>query len=203
MGIQEGVIEYTIHYVESPTDDFRANHMPGRMTVKFKDNTSLSRIEGFFGFFHISNLSNLKKKMNTTLLRLSDKKFKYAGQPEEITCGFDRMEDMRIEYTDDTRMICGYTCRKAKVYFTNPSLPGFDIYFTDQISIRDPNSANPYREINGVLLDFHLKMKNIVMHLEATSVRSEIIRDKDLSVPKEYRSISREDMERIINALLE
>jgi hypothetical protein len=200
--VREGTIEYHITYLQNETSQHPADQLPNKMVMKFKDNTSLSKIEGFFGFFHISNLSNQKRAINTSMIRLGNKKYLYHGKPGENACGFDRMENMVINYREGTVDVCGYPCKKAWITFTDHSLPEYEIYYTDRIQIRNPNSTNPYREITGVLLDFHLKMTNMVMHLVATRVSLEKIHDKDLVVPKGYSRISREDMEALISEIL-
>ena len=87
--------------------------------------------------------------------------------------------------TKQKKVIAGYNCNKVEVVPDDKSIPPFDVYYTDELDIKDPNFASPYKEIKGVLMEYQLKKFGLEMRFEAKSVRKELIEDKYFQVPVE------------------
>lgn len=132
--IREGIVEYEIIYLENMTDNILTDYMPGKMTMKFRKHFSRNEIQGFFGFFELINISDLQKATNTTMLKVLDKKYYYLGTPHEQPCYFDTMEGMVVEFTEETKDICGLTCKKANIRFPKGTLPL--LWFTTRMRFR-------------------------------------------------------------------
>jgi len=108
-----------------------------------------------------------------------------------------------IEYTDEVKEIAGLLCKKAIV-----TLPGqndtFSIYYTDEISISKPNSTNPYNQIDGVLMEFQLKLAYLKMQFTAEKfVPSQNNKTREFKVPDNCLEVNREQMTYIIKRLME
>lgn len=200
--IREGIVEYEITYLENMTDNILTDHMPNKMTMKFRKHVSKNEIQGFFGFFELINISDLQKASNTTLLKVLDKKYYYLGTPHEKPCCFDAMEGMVVEFTDETRDICGLECKRANIRFPDRDAPAFVVYYTDEIQVNQPNLTNPFHEIGGVLMEFEIWLHNLRMRISAYNVAEKKIPEKEFSIPSEYQRISKNDMEKIVQNLL-
>ncbi len=200
--IREGYVEYQITYLENATNNVLTQQMPDKMTMKFRDNMSVNEIEGFFGFFELCNIADLKKGTNTTMLKVLDKKYFYLGEPDEKPCCFDTMDGMQIEYLDETKTIAGYLCQKARITFPGKDTPPFVIYYTSDIQVEDPNRTNPFGNIDGVLMEFEIKLRNLRMRLQAYNVVGKKLSDKEFDIPSDYLRISKKDMEQIVEKLL-
>ncbi|HDR89558.1 MAG TPA: hypothetical protein ENN63_08045 [Bacteroidetes bacterium] len=200
--IREGIVEYEIAYLENMTDNILTDHMPSKMTMKFRKHVSRNEIQGFFGFFELINISDLQKASNTTMLKVLDKKYYYMGTPHEQPCCFDTMEGMVVEFTEETKDICGLTCKKANIRFPEKNAPPFVVYYTDEIQVHQPNITNPFHEIDGVLMEFEIWLHNLRMRMSAYNVVEKKISEKEFSIPAEYQRISKNDMEQIVQNLL-
>ena len=177
--------------------------LPKTMTMRFKDNLSMYRINGLFGAFVISNISDTKHNTNTTLLKLLDNKYCYQGEKNEFACCFDAMDNLKIVNTDETKNILGFNCRKAVATFPDSDRKPFIIYYTDDIRIKRPNGTNPYKEIDGVLLEFELNINQINMRLKPRSFHKTEVSEDEFGIPSGYKKISRKEMEEIFNELME
>ena len=173
------------------------------MVLKFKKNKLKNSIEGAMGFFSLINIAHLDEMTNATFLQFVDKKYSYQGQKHEEPCCIMYFEGMKIIYTDESKEILGFTGKKAIISFPDSSRDSFPIYYTTEISLKNPNIMNPYKEIPGVLLEFRANLGNSEIQMVAEKYSPEYLPDKEFHYPRNYREISKHEMEKIINALLE
>ena len=193
-GIYEhGQIQYKIVYLNEDNGNFDPSLLPKKMTMTFdKDNCSIL-IDGFMGFFKLENRTSFKKKKSTTQLKVLDKRYLFYGGRNELMCCFDAFEDMIIKEDTTTKTIAG-----LKSYHGIATIPGlketFDIYYTNDINISDPNITNPYRGINGILTEFVLIMGPYKMRFEAQEFNPDKLPDDKLKISDKTVEVSREEM---------
>lgn len=199
---REGEVHYSITYLESNLGKIPVELLPKEMTMKFRNGAVLTEIEGIFGYFNISNVTNSKKSDNFTYLKVMNKKFYFEGKPGEVAPGFRLMANMDIEFVDGGKEICGFNCEQAMVRLPEITDGPIPVFFTREIGVEDPNSATPYKEIEGVLLEFYLTLSNLKMKLIAENVYSKPVTDKKFEHPKDYLRISKPIMEGILDSLM-
>jgi hypothetical protein len=198
----QGVIEYSVAYISNKSS-IPTNLLPKKVTLKFKAHKSITTIDGFMGMFCFSNICDFKKLTNTMILKVMDNKYYYPGSKYEPPFFFDGLKDVNIELKNEPRLIAGLICKKAIISYKNNSKPSFEVYYTDQIRIKNPNKSNPLNQLNGVLIQFNISMNTIEMHLMATKYKNDIISDELFKIPKEYRKVSKEKMSGVLAKLLE
>lgn len=201
--IREGIIEYDIIYLENQLGNISTSMLPKTLTLRFKDHMAMYRINGLFGAFSICNISNSRSVTNTTLLKLLDNKYFYQGKKNENACCFDDLTGIHLEYTDETKNILGFNCKKVIASFPDNDKNSFIIYYTDDIKIKKPNSTNPYSDINGVLLEFELQLNGINMRLKPRSFHKTEVQYEEFEIPPGYKKVSKEKMAQIFAELLE
>lgn len=198
--LSQGEIHFNITY-GGPPGSFGPKVLPKNMIVSFKKDKVLFDIRAI-GNSGISNLSNPSEEIYDTYLNLIGIRYSYEGIDEEIPPGLASMQGMVIKKTDDTGEIIGFKCQRAEVTF--PSLPDsvYDIWYTDEINIDHPNAANPFKEIDGVLLNFFFFMGDREFRFEAESIYSKEIPDKIFERRIKYTPISKELMDTLITRLV-
>jgi len=201
--IKEGEILYSITYLESKISSIPTNLLPQKMTLKFKGNKAYTEIDGFFGFFNISNITDYSKSVNWTFLKVYGHKYLYAGKREEIAPGFGGMADIEIEYTDTIINICGYECKQAIIHLPNSIEGPLKVFYTKELGLKHLNSSNPYGEINGVMLEFYLTLSTLKMKLVAESVVEKQIPDKFFRRQGDFKRITKGQMEKLLDRLME
>lgn len=199
---REGEIHYRISYLESSLGKIPAELLPKDMTLKFTSDQVMTEIDGIFGYFNISNVTSSKKSENLTYLKVIDKKFYFEGKEGEIAPGFHRMADMEIEFVVGGKEICGFNCDQALIRLPEFSDEPMPVFFTSEIGVNEPNSANPYSQIDGVLMEFYLTLSNLKMKLVAENVYSKSVSDKKFDRQKDYLRISKPTMEAILDSLM-
>ncbi len=200
----EGEIHYKISYIENDLEKISTDMLPKKMVTKFKGENYSFDIEGFYGLFCIQNIVKPKLSQNLTLLNIINKKFFYTGNINESAVGFDMIPEMEIQYTTETKDICGLTCKKAIVTF--PEMEDQDtleIFYTTEIPIPNPNRTTPYHDIDGVLMEFYLQLPSLKMKLTANAVYNKKIAASGFVKTADYKEVSRTYLETVLYKLME
>lgn len=193
--VTEGKIVYALSYPQFEEDNIFTSMFPSEMTFKFKNNNTKNELKTKMAIFSTSLLANNKEKKVTHLVKIANK---YSGLEMD---SMEIMEEygkkplgMNIVPTEKTKEIAGYMCNHALVTFDSDSTKNFDIYYTNQIGIEDPNWCTPFHEISGVLMEAKVNKFNIDMHMVATQVVAEEYAEDEFMTQQEYEPITVAEM---------
>jgi hypothetical protein len=192
--IKEGIIEFKAEAVR-PKDNGSMT-VPDKMVVKFKNDYVAAELEAGMGFAKMKFISDpVKKEFRSQVFFIMEKK--------QSTMNFDELQktnyylpDYDVEYGKKTREIAGYTCKNAILKFKDGS-PSYEIWFTKDISIKNPNWSNAYYKIDGVLMDYRLKKYGLELHFTATSVSEAKIDDAFFKIPSDYSPVKNSELEKL------
>ncbi len=198
--VSEGVIEYEAHPIDQST--FMASLAPREMTVKFKNNKSSLEMSAGMGLFFTSIISDSKTRTLTQIVRLPDNKCSLLQNEAEIKKENDAYP-LEITPCKETKIIAGHKCLKAHVvsHLKNEKPTAFDVYYTKEITTKDPNFANPFYKIDGVLMEFQMKKFGMEMKFIAKNVRNEPVEDVVFELPKEYKPVTQKAMNELFENL--
>jgi len=199
--IKEGYIDYNIEYLDDTLDRFIKGLLPKKMTVKFKNNNTLNKIESLSGIVSFTHVQNSKENKNVTLVRILNKKYKYSEVINGSSLFFEDIPEIKIEPLDEIKNVAGLNCTKALVTIPDGKTEPFYIYYTDDIIIQNPNAHTPFRSLEGVLLEFQVKMYNMNMKLTATKIVETKIESDEFKIPEGYIPINKKTMEEILSLL--
>lgn len=198
--IDQGEIYYKIDYIGN-FSGIPKEALPQNLIVSFKEDKTLFEMIGF-GKSGILNLSNPDKEIFDTYFSFFTKKYYYAAESGEIFPGFEAMNGMVLKKTSKTSVICGFNCKNAVVYF--PATPDsvFNIWYTNEIKLKNPNLATPFNEIDGVLMDFFFRMGESELHFTAETVYQKDISDETFERRTDYIRVSRESIKKVMGTML-
>lgn len=199
--IKEGYIEYNIEYLDDTLDSFMISLLPKKMVIKFKDNNTINKIEGFSGIVSFTHIQNFQDQKNTTLVKIIDKKYKYVEKFNDSSLFFEELPGMKIEYIDEEKEICGFRSKRAKIILPDSTIEPFFIYYTDDIIISNVNAQTPFKSIKGVLLEFQVKFYDLNMKLTANKIEDTEISTDHFKIPNDYQNINRKTMMEVIELL--
>ena len=198
---EEGLIEYDIVYLSNQTS-VPTYLLPKTLKLKFKGSRNITSIEGFMGQFSITNIADNKRNTNTTLLKIIDNKF-VSTEKDIYPCFFEGLQGLKIKITNEKKVLAGLECQKAVAVLPGAQISKFEIYFTKAIRISEPNKINPYNEIDGVLMQFNIRLQNIEMQLVARKHTKTSIPESDFSVPEHFKKIGNKKLTELVGQLLE
>jgi GLPGLI family protein len=198
----QGVIEYDVTYISNKSS-MPTNLLPKKVVLKFRANKSITSINGFMGMFSLRNISDLKKHTNTMMLKVMDNKYYCEGEKNQSPFFFDGLNEIKITKINESKSIAGLLCHKAIVTSEKSKIEPFELYYTNEIKIKNPNKSTPFGSIDGVLMQFNIQLSNIEMKLTATKYTKDQVNSDLFEIPKEYKSISRNKLKGVLVKLLE
>lgn len=202
-GVNEGVLVYDITYLEEEKESKPViGLLPTEMRQLFKDNSSKSMIEGFMGMFLTAYISNADDKTNSLIFKVMADKHYCQSAFGEPNLGFDGIEDMKIVPSEERIEFAGLKARKAKVYSSDTAFNDFEIIYTEEINVVNPNWNNPYKEVNGVLLDYRVRLKGISMFIKAREILNEEVDAAEFAVPEGYKKVSADELNGIVDEIM-
>lgn len=201
MHINQGEIHYDVQYEGQATLRLK-ELMPKNLIVSFKDDNIIYELISPFGNSGIINLSNPSKEIYDTYLSLFTIRYYYASKPGELYPGFDEMQGIEIKKTSKTEVICGFACKNAEVTFPSDRSRIYNIWYTDQISVKNPNASTPFEEIDGVLMSFFFFIGRSEFHFVAQNIYKKEIPDKIFERKEKFKRVSRNDINKFINKMV-
>jgi len=177
------------------------NLLPKKLIVQFDQGNVLNKISSGSGVVSISHITNYDDNRHFTLFKLLNKKMYY----EHVDSTFEILEtlpEFDIYPTEGSKIIVGYPCKKATVVFKDSiQHENFEVYYTENVDLEHLNHDTPYSPINGLLLDFRLKINGNYVHLIAEEISTKKIKKGHFTVPDDYEKINKETMKDILELL--
>ena len=199
--IDQGEIYFNIEY-KGKLMGFHKELMPKQMVVSFKDDKILFDITSNIGNSGIKFLSNPDLDISDLYSSLLSYKYYYSAKPGESMPGFSAMEGIEVSKTNRTIDICGYHCQIAEVTFPADRNVVYEVWYTKEIDVDNPNSATPFEEIDGVVMKFFFLIGGIEMHFTAENVYSKEIDDNIFLRRKDYKPATKEGMDTFIEKMI-
>ncbi len=193
--LSEGSIEYKILVLDS--NNAMAKFAPDKMTVKFKNNVAYAQIIAGMGLFETDFVNNEPDKQVIQMVRLLNKKVSYVFDTAAVSKDLRQSPQLVVTPEDGIKMIAGYKCKKASVSYKDNRLPAFEVYYTEDIELENPNWATPFKDIKGVLMGYRLNKYGFYMEFTADKVEPEKIDDNLFKLPPEYKRISKEQIDQL------
>jgi hypothetical protein len=199
--ISQGEIHYTIDYMGN-FGPMPKEVLPKNLVVAFKKDKVLFEMISTFGNSGIVNLANPERGILDTYFSLFTLKYFYEVQPGEQYPGFDAMEGMEVTKTSRTSVICGFNCKNAEVTFPFDRSKVYQVWYTNEITIKNPNTATPFNQIDGVLMSFFFILGTAELHFDAETVYKKNIPDEQFERRQKFTRVSRKEIDRFINKMI-
>lgn len=200
--VDQGIITYDISYPRPIEDKWMEKLMPSEMEMQFKNDQINTELTFGLGMIKIGFISNTKDKQLHELLKfMRNRNVSHRGT-EQVEDLLGKIPNHTIELKPDTKSIVGYLCNRAQIKVESPTDPyTYDLWYTNEIKVKDPNWCTPFRDIPGVLMEYRVERFNVVMHFTAVEVQQTEIQDTEFLVPAKYKEISIEAMEKNLEEL--
>jgi len=196
--INQGEIHYNIEYTGN-VGGVPKEVLPKTLVVYFKKNKLLFEMVSPFGNSGILNLTNPEDGIFDTYFSLFTIKYYYAATQGELFPGFEGMEGMELKKTSKTTQICGFNCQNAEVTLPSDRSKVLTIWYTDEIDVKNSNISTPFKDIEGVLMDFFFYLGSTEVHFSAETVYNKDISDETFIRRTDFKRVSREEITKFIN----
>ena len=190
----EGVITYKITYPANKYSESQMAMFPKVLTVSIKG--SKSRTDLQVGGMNTVEITDYDTKSKVALLNLMGQKYAIKQSSADIEKEMAGEGTPTVELSGEIKKIAGYNCKKAIVTMNNDGIKTtFEVYYSDELGSKLANFDNPvYKDIDGALLEFVLKNRDVNMKFTATSIEKKNLPAKDFEIPSDYVLTTQEEL---------
>lgn len=171
-GITEGVIEYSMSFPDMDPNGMMAGMLPEKSELSFSEGRQSMDLSAGMGIFRTSMVINTPAKEVDYHMSVMGKKLFAKYHPKDLLAIDNVPEPVSVLYTNSTDTIAGYPCKKAYLVYEDMERPEETVWYTNSISMAEPNWYSPYKDIPGVLMRYEIMQHHIRIRLEATSVKA-------------------------------
>ena len=196
-GIDQGEIYFGIEYVGHMVG-IKKEIMPKQMVVSFKDDKILFDMTSNIGKSGIMILSNPCDDIYDMYCSIFTSRYYYGAKLGEMYPGFGAMKDIEVKETSKEAVICGYHAHCAEVTLPSKSDIKYEVWYTNEINVDNPNRATPFKDIDGVVLKFFYIIGDLEIHFNAENVYSKNIEDIVFERKKDYILVTKESIDQFI-----
>jgi GLPGLI family protein len=193
----KGTISYKISYDEGSIDENMKSMLPKLLKASFRG--GLVKTEIISGMGKQVEILNTKEKTTTSLLDIMGQKFSIKTSAQEIQDEISKAPKTQIIYTDETKEIAGYVCKKVIVKFKekdSDTETEVIAYLAEDFSNEGVYLDNPvFNGIKGILLEFEINADEISMKFIATSVNKKNIPEKEFAVPEDFKETTKDELQ--------
>lgn len=190
-GISKGHIEYTIEYPQIPENSYLLDLMPKKMETTFMDGNFRSDIIAGMGLFKTSIICQKGEESLIHSVKMLNKKYSSKLNHDQIVEMNKNFSDFTIKKTNETREIAGMNCKAANVTVNGDSTWSFTLFYTNEIDLPKPNEHTPFKEIEGVLMQYDIISYDTHMRFTANKVTiNEAIELDKILLEEGYESVS-------------
>jgi len=194
--MREGEIYYNIKYVNNPST-LSTDFLPKELIIAFRNDLISTSLRTPIGNSGLTTVVNPKQKIYDTYLNILSFKYYFEGNYNDVQPGFASMAGITIHDTGRRSVICGFNCIQARVDFPDKKKTRY-IWYTSEIKAESPNRMTPYKEIEGVLMDFFYIIGDAELQFTADEVLVKEIPDKEFERKKNYRKVSARYLDTLI-----
>jgi hypothetical protein len=194
--IHEGTLEFEVTYPNIRAGSFRANMMPDKMTMKFKDNkfrTEVKKGRIMSTIFII----DCEAKTVTTLFQLGrNVKLYHVLNESEAKRKAAEFPTPIYMHTNEGDSLAGFLCRRSVAIYDQMGYPDVNLMHTDMIGLDQANWWTPFTDIEGVLLDYEVERYGIRMRFTANKFIEGEVEEKEFEIPEGYKLVTMEELEK-------
>ena len=198
--MREGEIYYNIKYVSNPST-ISSDLLPKELVIAFRNDLISTRLKTPIGNSGVITVVNPRDNIYDTYLNILSFKYYFEGNYRDMQPGFNSMEGITVHNTGRKSVICGFNCRQARVDLPDNKTTRY-IWYTDEIRAENPNRMTPYREIDGVLMDFFYIIGDAELQFTADEVLAKQVPDKEFERKKNYRKVSAKYLDTLIMKMI-
>lgn len=189
----EGTIVYSLNFDDAGLDPASASMLQGReMIVYIKGDKS--KMEMDMGMMKTSTISDNKAGTAVTLMDIMGQKLALKMSKEEIEKQRSEVKEPTIKYTDETKDVAGYKCKKAIA--TTDEGEELAIFYTDEIPNRSA-ANNQFKGLNGFPLEYQANQNGLKMLVTAKSVKVGKVDDSKFKISSEYKEVTQEELQKM------
>ena len=195
-----GTINFSMSY-SGTIDAAAAAQQPKSLILSVFDNLTKTTIN--MGPVQIDQITDGTNKTKTVLLDMMGEKKYYTQSTAEIEESSKDDPKPEIKLSDETKVIAGYTCKKAEITIKNEDdeVTSIILYYTDELGSEELNYGSQMAGIKGLPLEYTTTTSDGgIVTITATEVKKTKIKETDFMIPSDYTEMTKEEKEEMLKA---
>ncbi len=196
----KGTITYTMSYEGENLTPSNLAMMPTTLKTKMFDN--MSRTEMVMGPLVQTYISNPSKDKLIILLEGMEKKLAIEKKYSEVKLKADssRTYTTTIDLVEETKIIAGYSCKKAVVTQTpKAGTEGeeitFSVFYCPELGDIETNKDSEFEGIPGLLMEFKEIKGEITINYTVSEIKKGGVSELDFFMPEGFKIITEEQIQ--------
>lgn len=186
-GLKEGKVVYDVTIEGEGLNPMMKAMMPSEVTTYFDNNKTCTVISMGMSMMETRLISDAVDFKYITLINAMGRKVAMVLDKKQVDENFSDRVNLKVVHTSETKEIAGVVCRQAMI--TDSSEHTYPVYYTDDLSIASPNWSSPFRDIDGLLMEYSIKFGGMVMNLKAKEIVNTKNDETFYSIPEGYEII--------------
>lgn len=192
--LSEGVINYEVTLINK--DYYMAYAAPSAMTFEFKDSKCKGVINaGPGGIVTSIFISDPERKIFAQLFEMGNKKYVHSYDEREMQKENEIFPPHTVKSTNETKVIAGCKCKKVVYDFKDESMPDFDVYYTNDLAVKSPNWASPFKDVDGVLMEYQVNKYGLILRFTAKTMNHVKVESSNFEIPEDHKIVTLEYLE--------
>lgn len=188
----EGTITYGMVYENlSPQIKPQVGMLPKSSVMDVKDNLTKTVTPNAMGG-EIVIIQNTTTDETLQLINMMGSKIATKMTSEEKKELQGEVEKPEIKYTEKSKQILGYTCKKAIA--TDKNGNEIEVYYTDELKIKVPNSIEGMK---GFPMEIVINQDMFTMTQTVTSIKKGKIKTIKMEIPSDYTFKTIEELKKM------
>lgn len=185
-GLKEGKVIYDVTF-EGEINPMVKAMLPSEIVTYFGDNKTCMVVETAMNVMDTKWISDASLYTQTIMVSGMGRKMAMVLNKKQVDENYIDRVALKIVHTGEVKEIAGVQCKKATV--TDSTQNTYDVYYTEDLAIDDPNWSNPFREIDGLMMEYSISLAGVRMFLKAKEIVN-VKHNPDLfTIPGDYEIV--------------
>jgi hypothetical protein len=140
-------------------------------------------------------IDDFTEKTSVSLLNMMGQKYAIKQTTAEIEKEAATEGQTSVELSDETKVIAGYTCKKVMVTVNDDGAKTtFEGWYSSELGSKQVNFKSLYKDVDGAMLEFLMKNREVNMKFTATSIEKKSLPAKDFEIPSDYTLTTQDEL---------
>lgn len=193
----EGTVTYSISFEGSGLPPEALAMFKGSETVTYIKSDKF-RVDMNMPMQSSTFIMDNKSKNIVSLMDIMGKKYLIKMNESDIKKEQETAPEILIKYTEETKMIAGYKCKKAEITSKESNGAAIDVFYSEEIPTNDIKPV--YKGLKGFPLEYSINQGGMEMKLTAKNISKEKVSDSKFEIPKEGYIVT--TVEELQNAMM-
>jgi hypothetical protein len=184
-GMKEGKVIYDVTFEGEEINPMVKAMLPSEVVTYFGDNKTCMVISMGMNMMETKLISDASELKYTTMVAAMGKKIAMILNKKQVDENYLDRVDLKVVHTSEVKEIAGVKCKEAVV--TDSTQNSYSVYYTDDLALDKPNWSSPFREIDGLLMEYSIQVAGMKMNLKAREIVNEKQDPAFFVVPSDYQ----------------